>query len=180
MTRALVGAVALALALAGCGGDPKADPSPTPSSPATSPVSTTPSAPALPDEAKANTKAGAIAFVRYYIALINHAQATGDVDALAAVEDPGCRSCISARQTLGDIYQSGGHIEGGALDASIGGASPRPDLKGWTVIVTARFGPQDVVRSDGATHLKGGRSLITFVVRHSEESWTVLQWSRGS
>src|SRR4051794_697515 len=110
MPRVLVGAVVLLLALAGCGGDPKADPSPSPSVPSASPVSTTPAPPALPEAAKANTKAGAIAFVKYYVQLINHAQATGDVAALAAVEDPGCSSCASGRRLLKKIYESGGHI----------------------------------------------------------------------
>jgi hypothetical protein len=63
MGRAVLGAVALLLALAGCGGDPEADPSPSPSTPVTSPVSTTPSAPAMAGVAKADTKAGALAFV---------------------------------------------------------------------------------------------------------------------
>jgi len=86
MRRFVVGA-ALVLLVAGCGGDPKADPSPS-TSPAPSISSTpTPSPPTLPDAAKANTKAGAIAFVKYYVELVNHAQATGDVGKLQSVED---------------------------------------------------------------------------------------------
>ncbi len=74
MRRVAVGA-ALVLALAGCGGDPKADPPPsTTPTPTVSPSpSATPTVPALPEAAKANTKAGAIAFVKYYVGLINHA-----------------------------------------------------------------------------------------------------------
>jgi hypothetical protein len=177
--RRLVVALSCALALAGCGGDPKADPSPAPSSPTTS-ASPTPTPPVMPDAAKANTKAGAVAFVKYYIELINHAQATGDVDALAAVEDPGCRSCASARETVTEIYKSGGHIEGGAFTGSIDSAARRPDLKGWTVFAVVSFGPQKVIRPSGTQSLKGGRSVMTLIVKHRAEQWRVLQWSRAS
>jgi hypothetical protein len=186
MRRAVLGAVALLvvvavlLMLTGCGGDPKAVPSPSPSSPATSPVSTTPSAPVMPEEAKADSKAGAIAFVKYYVELINHAQATGDVQALADVESEKCRSCISAQKTLQEIYGVGGHIEGGALVGEVQSAARRPDLGGFTVFVAVRFGPQKVVRPDGTTSLDGGRTIMTLVVRHNVDGWRVLQWSRGS
>ena len=90
MARRLIVAVVLALAVAGCGGDPKADPSPTPS---TSPVSTSPSAPGMPQAAKENTKAGAIAFARHLVVLVNYSQSTGDVSSLAAVAGEACESC---------------------------------------------------------------------------------------
>jgi hypothetical protein len=180
MVRPVLGALAVMLALASCGGDPKADPTPTPSSPATTPVSTTPAPPVMPEAAKANTKAGAVAFVRYYVELINHAQATGEVGQLALVAAPACKSCGSVQQTVADIYGSGGHIEGGEWHATITSSARRPDLHAWSVFTTVTYGRQKVVRSNGATELKGGQSLITFVVRHAEASWKVVQWSRGS
>ncbi|MGY2873811.1 hypothetical protein ACVW00_001001 [Marmoricola sp. URHA0025 HA25] len=186
MRRAVLGAVAVLVVVAvllvvtGCGADPKADPSPAPSTPVTSPVSTTPSAPVLPEEAKANTKAGAVAFVKYYVELINHAQATGDVGSLQAVEAKECRSCANARETLNTIYGAGGHIEGGALSASITSAARRPDPGEWTVFAAVSFGPQKVIRPDGSTSLKGGRSVMTLVVRYQNAAWLVDQWSRGS
>ena len=177
MRRSWWGAAALLVVLAGCGGDPKADPSPTPSE---TPVSTTPSppAPTMPAAAAENSKAGAIAFVRYYIELINHAQATGDVEPLAAAESPECRSCASARDVVTRIYTSNGHLEGGDWAARIQSAAPRPDLDAWTVFAVVRFAPQVVVDKGETTHLKGGRSLITFVVGHTDR-WKVIRWSRA-
>jgi hypothetical protein len=179
MRRSVIG-FALVLLLAGCGGDPTAEPSPTPSTPVTSPVSTTPTPPAMPDAAKANTKAGAIAFVRHYIELINYAQATGDVSALEKVEDPGCESCTSVRQGVHDIYSSGGHIDGGAWSAEVRSSSPRPDLSAWTVFTDVQYGPQQVVRDSKTTSLGGGKSPMTFVVKSVAGQWSVLKWSRAS
>lgn len=134
----------------------------------------------MPAAAKANTKAGAIAFVRYYVELINHAQATGDVSALAEVEDPGCKSCTSVRRGVTDIYGSGGHIDGGAWSAHIRTASLRPDVSGWTVFADVGFGPQTVVNGSKSTSLDGGHSPMTFVVQSVGEQWRVLRWSRAS
>jgi hypothetical protein len=132
----------------------------------------------MPAAASENTKAGAIAFVRYYIELINHAQATGDVDALAAVESPDCRSCTSARDVVTKIYASDGHLEGGKWSGRIRSVAPRPDLNAWTVFTVVRFAPQLVVEGGQTTQLKGGQSLITFVVGHSDR-WQVIRWSRA-
>jgi hypothetical protein len=184
MRRSLIGfrviGVVLLLGLAGCGGDPKTDPSPAPSTPVTSPASTTPSPPAMPDAARANTRAGAIAFVRHYIELINYAQATGDVNALSAVEDRACKSCASVRRALRDIYNSGGHIEGGAWRVHVRSSAPRPDLSAWSVFTDVEYGKQTVVRDSKMESLGGGTSPMTFVIKPVDGSWVVLKWSRAS
>jgi hypothetical protein len=184
MRRAVIPAVVLLLALAGCGGDPKADPSPSPSSPSTSPVSTTPSAPVLPEEAKADTKAGAIAFVKYYVELINHAQATGDVDVLAAVEDPGCESCSKGRTVLEEIYKAGGTIHGGELTFKLTNEARSPRYRGWVVSGSLAFAPQTVTRTAGGAtqELSGGTTIVNAFVSKANDAreWRVMEWTRGS
>jgi hypothetical protein len=181
MRRSVVGA-ALMLLLAGCGGDPKVDPppstSPTPS------VSATHSPPALPEAAKANTKAGAIAFVRHYVDLINYAQATGDITTLAAVEDPGCKSCANGRDVLSSIYKAGGVIKGGHLSFRFSSAAPSPRYKGWLISGSLHFAPQTVVRQAGGTseELTGGTTPANAFVSASNPTheWRVMDWTRGS
>jgi hypothetical protein len=177
MRLSLVGVVTALVVLAGCGGDPKAEPSPSPSTPTVS-TSPSPTAPVMPAAAAENTKAGAIAFVRYYIELINHAQATGDVGPLEAAESSDCRSCQRASKAVTDIYLSGGHIEGGRWEGTVRSASPRPDLKAWTLFTIVRFEPQVVFKDGQSTRLNGGRSVITFVVVHTDQ-WKVIRWSRA-
>jgi hypothetical protein len=181
MRRFVVGA-ALVVLVAGCGGDPKADPSPsTSSAPTVSPTPTpTPTPPVLPDAAKADTKAGAIAFVKYYVELVNSAQASGQTTALELVESSGCASCSNVRRGLDEIYSNGGHIEGGDWHAEARSAARRPDLQAWSVFADVTFGPQKVVRPSGTTSLDGGQSPMTFVVRNNQGAWSVLNWSRGS
>jgi hypothetical protein len=175
MRRLAVGA-ALVVLLAGCGGDPKADPSPSPS--ATTSASATPSPPVMPDAAKANTKAGAVAFVKYYIELVNHAQATGDVRTLSAVEAPACKSCQQGRAYLTRIYSAGGHITGGRW--SIRRASAKRSGENWAVTVTGDFAPSDAYSSPDAEprHANGGPALTNFIVWHSD-AWKVRAWFSG-
>jgi hypothetical protein len=183
MRRAALGAVALLLALAGCGGDPKADPSPspTPSSPATSPVSTTPSTPVLPEEAKADTKAGAIAFVKYYVELINHAQATGDVSPLRSVEGTRCESCRKVRGSITQIYANGGSIEGGTWRPHLNVALRNNDGS-WLVSGYLRFDPERVQKSSASAveTSEGGSASADMTVQHVAGSWKVIAWSRES
>jgi hypothetical protein len=167
--------------LAGCGGskEPKSDPTPAtvgPSSPSPSPTA----APTLPDAARANTKAGAIAFVRFYIDAFNHAQATGDTSMLALLEGPACRSCREVRQSIEHTYRAGGHAVGGAL--SIDGQEIHRSVgRQWVVDVAGHFSPSTIYASAGATpqHDKGGSTAASFFVRFND-GWEVVRWTRAT
>jgi hypothetical protein len=134
----------------------------------------------MPDAAKADTKAGAIAFVKYYVGLINYAQATGDTKSLSLFESPDCRSCSKARATVDGIYHAGGSIQGGLLHEDVRQAARRPDVSGWTVFANVTFGRQVINRPTGSQTLAGGQSVLTFIVRRDADQWAVLQWSRSS
>lgn len=177
-------ALCLAIALgglAGCGEqpDPKpvADPTPTPS--ATTP---TPTAPALPTAATKHTKAGALAFAKHYIALINYAQATGDTDEMRNAGGRRCRSCRQLRQTVETIYSSGGTIDGGAWRVrKVLGVIPNADTDGFNVEAVIRFGPQVIRRGGGKVQqLKGGTGAITVFVSPQKRGWEVDECTRAS
>ncbi|WP_148046635.1 DUF6318 family protein [Nocardioides pocheonensis] len=184
MARRLIGAVVLLFALSGCGGDPKADPPPSPS-PSTSPVSTTPSArasvPVMPEAAKENTKAGAIAFAEHYVDLINQAQATGYVAGLRSVEDPQCTSCSRVRRSIEAIYGAGGTIEGGTWRPSFKVALQNAD-RSWLITGVISFDPEQVRRSkDGQLEVQPGGSAVTHLtIAKTSRAWKVLAWSRES
>lgn len=181
MPRLVIGTVALLLALAACGGDPKADPSPTPSTPVSTAPSPTASAPVMPAEASANTKAGAIAFVRYYVELINYAQATGDVDPLKAIEGEACESCTNVRESIRRTYGNGGSIEGGAWRPNLTIALHNED-DSWLVSGFIRFDPERVRESATSSFVPGpgGSAMAHVTVLLSGSGWKVLAWSRES
>jgi hypothetical protein len=181
MSRLVVGAVALLLALAGCGGDPKPDPSPSASTPVTSPASTTPAPPVMPEEAKADTKAGAIAFVRYYISVFNHAQSTGATSELAALSSSDCADCQVAIDGLRGIYSAGGSLVGGDLVPGPATARENSIEQVWLVLVRVDSGPQSVTTATNAesTQMPGGSRSMQFRLSRSSGDWEVVSWSRA-
>jgi hypothetical protein len=177
MVRPVVGALALLLALTACGGDPKADPSPTPSTPVTTPVSTTPAAPVMPEAAKANTSAGALEFVRFYVTAFNHSEATGDVRSLVDASADECESCISVIDKVRDLYTAGGYSEGGQWRL----VEVRVTSVGhpWRVAGRVSYGPQRVVQPGQAeANFKAGEYDMEFTLQRAGERWQVRKWVR--
>jgi hypothetical protein len=141
-----ISATCLSGALAGCNDTDPDDPpdsglpsksettSTSPATPTSEPTPTEasgPSAPELPTTATKHTKAGAIAFVRFYLELLNYAAHTGDVRPLRQHSTSDCEACRDDAQTWSDLYSSGGWAKGGVLA-----------LK--TVRATAPARPEDV------------------------------------
>jgi len=117
---ALAGIAAGTTLLAGCtGDDASADPSPDETSSSSEPTEETTEpdleAPELPEAATEQSEAGAEAFVRYFVDVINHAQATGDAEAIAQVSEPDCGACTGFIDATNSAYESGGRIEGGTF-----------------------------------------------------------------
>ncbi|UMG93577.1 DUF6318 family protein [Nocardioides sp. TF02-7] len=141
----------LTLALVACDDEPEPTPEPTaPSSTAvsetstpTEPTPTGPVEPTLPAAAEEATKAGAEAFVEYYVALINYAQKTGDVATLTDIAEPACEGCRAGTDSIAEIYRRGGRITGGAYEVRRLETS-RATKESWTVIAHLRVGDQTV------------------------------------
>jgi hypothetical protein len=177
--RRLVVSAALVLVVAGCGGDPKADPTRTPSSPSTS-VTPTATPPVMPEAAKANTKAGAVAFVRYYVDAFNFAQATGSSTELASKSSAHCHECRAVLQGLRRIYDAHGHIDGGSLIVVRATSDYNSAERVWFVLVQIESGPQTLYESADADpkRLPGGRRSMDFSVIHRGGEWKVSAWTR--
>ncbi|WP_067434854.1 DUF6318 family protein [Nocardioides jensenii] len=101
--------------------DAGADPDPSPSSASQSP-SNSPSAtptvedpvpPTLPAAAQGSDDKAARAFARYWIAMVNYAQSTGDTLQLAALHDDGCDACTAGVAAVDEGFAKGGSMVGG-------------------------------------------------------------------
>ncbi|WP_211254680.1 DUF6318 family protein [Knoellia aerolata] len=108
MTYAVSAATVVTLALAGCnGGEEEPSASPTATSPSTPSVAASSASPSvtatpspsttasinIPAAARANTDAGAIAFVRFWFDRVNEAFMTPNPSLIPALSSPSCRSC---------------------------------------------------------------------------------------
>jgi len=133
----------------------------------------------MPDAAKAHTKAGAKAFVKYFWEVVNYAQATGDTESIAALSDPSCVGCSAGIDSIDRVYEKGGWISGG--ENRIG--HPRITL-GWvkqSAVADATFdvfiAPQVVHSPSGARPDKARHSHDRFtLVARSDASWKVTDF----
>jgi hypothetical protein len=109
-------ATGLLLSLAACDdGDPQASSTPPTVSTMLTPSATPtrPAPPTIPPAAlQGLTVTSAEAFARFYIAALDHAEATGDVGPVRAYAGPTCITCRSTADTLERTYRSGGRITG--------------------------------------------------------------------
>lgn len=111
------------LALGACSGD-GAVPKVAPSSGGTEPAARTttspgdPVEPTMPPEARRTDAAGAEAFVKYYWAMVNYAQATGDLGGLRSLASKACRACEGGFRFLKSVYGDGAAIRGGRMTLS--------------------------------------------------------------
>jgi hypothetical protein len=82
----------------------------------------------VPDEARTKDEAGAEAFLRYYIALLNRQQAIPAGDPIRKLS-PDCQECAAVAQRFDEAASSGLRIEGGEVSIIDG---PGITLRGAT------------------------------------------------
>lgn len=174
----------LGLTPTACGGAPEPPPPPKaqPSPSSTATPTAEPTAPAMPAKAREKTKAGALAFGRYYVTLVNAAQATGDVSGLAEVEAAGCNTCAQSRQAIERLYAEGATVTGGDWSVDSSMAHSNPATGGWLLELVVSFGPQMIDRGGTAPDVKlgGGRLPVNLQLIWRGDSWRVLESTRGA
>jgi hypothetical protein len=172
--------VACALALTGCsGGDDQAG-GPTPSGPPA--ATTTPTAtasahhgpPVLPALAREHSNAGAKAFVRYYIDVVNYAYKHLRPQLLVPLSPRSCTLCSANLEVLRRLHRDGGQQLGGRMSA--------------TQVLTGPFEPHGTRLYFARIHVSPGKSRATHGDRFKpiEEQrfmlefdllWTPALWS---
>jgi hypothetical protein len=181
----LAGGVVAALLLAGCSGDePAAEPPPL-KAPTTSPVATesptTPEPPVLPAAARKNTKAGAVAFARFYVSLLNYTASTGETRELRHRSSRQCESCMSVAVTVEQIYESGGSINHYGWHVRRYNVTNTGRAGSWLVVLGIRAQPH-VVResaSGDSRRLDGGNFTIAVYAHASRSGWVMTRMDRS-
>lgn len=88
----------------------------------------------IPDAAKAHTKDGAKAFVKFYWETLDQLDAAPKVGVLEQLAASDCQSCISQRNTIASMVRDGSHID--AASPHLSNVSIRSDSTNDSVIVT--------------------------------------------
>lgn len=114
----LAALAALALVLAGCGGDPKPTPVARPTASPSASASASASPPALPASSRVKSGEGAEAAVQYFLDSMAYAGATGDTNAFEDAYLRSCTKCQAITDGIRTTYEAGGSLEGGAWRAT--------------------------------------------------------------
>lgn len=172
---AYAAAGAVALALAGCGGD---DPTPKVADPTSAP-SAAPSA----DESAAAEKEpwdersddGAIAFVKHWLDVFNEMHTSAETDEFEAIATADCRACSEFVSIAESIQSDGGTMDSAGwslLDAAVGAASTASSKE-----VAARLhqAAETIEYADGRepTTYPGGRVTVLMTVVWQSGAWTM-------
>ncbi|WP_269457319.1 DUF6318 family protein [Pedococcus dokdonensis] len=72
----------------------------------------------IPEAARAHTKAGAEAFVKFFVEQSNVASMTADTSILPPLSDPGCKSCAALQSQIVDLKARGHHYSSAPVSAS--------------------------------------------------------------
>jgi len=149
------------LTLASCGGDPHKPPPLTvyPSPTQSSSTPTGPVAPTLPAAATKHTRAGAEAYVRYYVDVLNYTTTNGDPAALAKISPKDCLGCQSILKVARSNFESGSTVKGGLWTIkTFARGYPRAGSE-QSIITLIDAAPSVVTQGDGTKDTYSGDEL---------------------
>lgn len=170
--RALAGVLLAVMMLPACtGAKESADP--------TEEKSPAPTAPAMPEIAQDESAAGAEAFVRHYIDVLNYAAVTGETEELKQLSSPDCSGCEKYIDLYESTYADGGYFTGGEwsvedLQVQFDEASEEQIA---TVEVAIAAGTQKSNPKEQETDTPTNKVTVSFAM-HSE-SHTISQFGLG-
>jgi len=159
-----------ALALVGC-----SDPEPKEPNGPTKTATPTHVAPTLPEAATKDSEEGAVAFVKHYIALLNYAANTGDVEQLRDASDPACEGCASYVSAFESTYEQGGDVTG--FEWTVSSASHQDDDSIATQIDLSPYQIRKTADLDWAL-VERAEYSVTFNLNRSATSWSVQELIR--
>jgi hypothetical protein len=129
----------------------------------------------MPTKAKAAGEAGALAFVSYYVDLINHARDTG-TDAGLLEHASFCQGCANFASLYERTYRSGGYFKGSSW--SIRAAIPYSIAKGGYQVLTVVNVDRGTYReslNSSVEQLKRSEMEFRFVLVRKGDDWSMRE-----
>lgn len=163
------GVVVAVMALVGCTDEPEPrfeDPTETPS------ASESSSAAAEPEPWEEKSKAGAVAFAKFWVETLNDAQLTGDVAPLRESSTKECVTCRDLADQLEGLYGSGGRVETEGWEVLLVGAPSAEITNSAQVTLRVYRAPQRVFVTDGPPkNFEGDRTTFSAGLVWQDGQW---------
>lgn len=152
---------------------PTTDATPEPPS-ATPPVEE----PSMPPAARAPGRAGAEAFVRYYIDLVNYSGLTGDIGEMELAAS-GCVSCKSLAEAFETTYERGGayRTEGWRIQSQF--TLRQPDGE-WASLLKVNQAPMVWVKAAAAEpqRFEAKQLNLRVALKRQEDEWKIADFTQ--
>lgn len=133
-----------------------------------------PELPELPAEATERTEAGAEAFARHYIELMNYAQASGEDAVLVDNSSIDCAVCSGYIVATREGYEDGGHIEGGTFTIAELATRPADYGADYGFDAVLNVAEQRQVRGDHVVVAQPFEYRIGLYPAWIDDEWTML------
>lgn len=174
--RTALATTTVACLITACGGGANPEPAPPPKASTSSPTaSASPTPPAMPAAARKKTKAGAIAFARHFMEVLNYSGGNGDTHPLRQTFNGLCNRCDGIADGIDRTYALGGSYTGGDWTPTrFKFYSIQNDVAVLDAYVT--FAAQQWKQRAGATPQQFEESrnnLKAFNLRWTSEGWVV-------
>lgn len=173
--------LAASMLLAGCGGDAKPDPSSSSTS-GSSPTTTTPAPtnsvttdPNIPAAARANTPAGAEAFVRYFIERWNVAWTDPRAGILTPLCQASSKACAAYERTAARLTREGHRYNGNPVTIKFIGALEAPSANKLDVLANVLQESRSEIDGAGKTYVTDKREdlRLDFELLYTGQAWSV-------
>lgn len=160
-------AIAATLLLTSCTDDPEPiEPKPSIS------AKPSPSAPGLPKDATTDTPDAAIAFAAHWIDTFNFAVNSGQLDAFAALNEPGCKGCQSYEEEIVRLNNGSAEVRGFAWTGG------KTSLNGKREVEVAIRSKEYEVRdsaTDKWSRVRAAKYQLGLELRWSDGQWAVRE-----
>jgi hypothetical protein len=129
----------------------------------------------MPDLAMQRSAAGAKAFVRHYIDVLNYSWVALDSAGIRELSSNTCRICRRFARIIDTASAQGGYQHGGEWHVVRAYALPTTDIEERDVLVTVEIasGEWRRTRSDPIEPIKHTRTTDTFYLSWSGNAWRV-------
>lgn len=169
--RALAGILLAVMMLPACtGAKESADPS--------EEKTPAPTAPAMPEIAQDESAAGAEAFVRHYIDVLNYAAVTGETEELKQLAHDDCEGCRAYEKTFDEIYAADGFIRGAEWEITAVEQEQLETHVDVFVNIDIAEGTFKTTGDDSEERSGTDADLLRFSVQRADDSWNIIKFVR--
>lgn len=134
----------------------------------------------VPEKAREQSQAGAIAFARYWVKVFNRARVSQETDDLQELSHEECETCTNFAERINSTAANGGSYQGGTWKVLRAGTPPEQSAPGEEIVELRVAVAKAVSKptSDAVAHVSEATDLnLSVYLRWVGDGW-IVTWVR--